>query len=168
MRRSISIKNRSVWPMWLVRWLVRESAADAGIHWPYTWTQQNTERGWGGSGGRHSGNGKVARRVLTARTATFLNRDGRFRRNDPPFPIPHTSVAVLAFLIRHELEHAADGHPSRFRQSGRTRVSDMEYICNASAQEFVEKLGNDYARVFREWLTLARKERQQDRAALAA
>lgn len=74
--------------------------------------------------------------------------------------VPHTSVAALAFLIRHEVEHAiqAGGHPRDFRKpNGTTDVWLMEMHCDEMAAKFVNSL--DWAVVLRDWLRLARDER---------
>ena len=162
MKRSTRIINRSEWPTWLVRWLVRKAAADAKIAWPYEWTQRSTSRGWRGRGWNRAGWGSVFRRTIDSREATWLHKDYRFKSDDV-FPIPHSPVAVLAFLIRHELEHANDGHPSKFRKESRVKRYDMEFICNATASEWVLGLREQWPAIRKEWLALARKERNKKR-----
>lgn len=163
MKRSTRIINRSEWPTWLVRWLVRKAAADAKITWPYEWTQRSTSCGWRGRGGRNDGWGSVFRRTITSfEGATWLYKDHRYKTDDV-FPIPHSPVAVLAFLIRHEMEHANDGHPSKFRNGSRVKAYDMEFVCNATASEWVLRLREEWPAIRKEWLALARKERNKQR-----
>jgi hypothetical protein len=100
--------------------------------------------------------------VIKSREATWLHKDHRFKTDDV-FPMPYSPVAVLAFLIRHEVEHANDGHPSKFEKGDRTRRYDMEYICNATASEWVLKLREEWPSIRKEWLAIARKERSKSR-----
>lgn len=164
--RSVSIINRSEWPTWLIRWFVQRSAADAGITWAYQWTQKSHRGSYYGRGWRHKGHGGVVRRYIPPRPdAEHVIKDPRFKTDDA-FPIPHSPVAVLAFLIRHEVEHAVDGHPSEFRERSRTRRYDMEYICNGTASEWVCSLKEKWPEIFKEWRRLARADREKNRAPL--
>jgi hypothetical protein len=168
MRRSITIINRSNWPTWLIRWLVTRAAADAGVKWEYTWTQRSTKkRIWCGRGWRNKGNGTVHRRVIDSIPgAVHEHKDHRYA-SAPVESWPHSPVATLAFLIRHELEHAGDGHPSNWQgNTGRRREADMEMICNATAAEWFNGLSAQWPIIRSEWLAIARKERDLLRDAL--
>lgn len=161
MARSVKVINRSKdWPRWLIEWLVRKSCADAGVT-RYTWTQVARSRpSYFGRGGRFSGHGGVNRRCYRALNATLLNRDSRYPTTAIPEPIPHTSVAMLAFLIRHEVAHASEGRPSAYAgRNGRTREFDMEDACNEAAGRFVRSLRDRFPEVLREWIQIARKDR---------
>ena len=165
MSASIKVVNRSEWPTWLVRWLVRKACADAGVT-QYTWTQVRRNRSWfSGRGGRYEGHGGCNRRALKARNATWLfHYFGYKRENSCRDHIPHTSVAVLAKLIRHEVEHAGEGHPRHFRKDdGSMDRWLMEMHCNEMAAKWVNGMTDDLPKIMAEWRALARKDRAANR-----
>lgn len=151
------------WPTWLVRWLVRRACADAGIT-SYHWTQKScgAGRGWWGRGGSNYGYGGVERRADAARSAWRPVIDPRF--NGAPVEwVPMSSVATLAFLIRHEVAHArgAEGYPGDYAKlkGGKVDRASMEDACNEAAGRFVRALAADFPAVLAEWVRLARKAR---------
>lgn len=158
MSASIKVENRSQWPTWLIRWIVRKASADAGVT-QYTWTQKRRGRGFFGRGGRFDGYGGVARRFLTARSATWLFHYFKYKQeNSCRDHVPHSTIAVLCKVIRHEVEHAGEGHPRHFRKDDGSRdVWLMEMHCNEMAAKWVNSL--DWPGVYREWIGLARAER---------
>jgi hypothetical protein len=73
--------------------------------------------------------------------------------------IPHSPVALLAFLIRHEVAHArgGEGYPPEFRhRDGRCKLSDMEDACNEAAGRWVRSLAEQWPEVLAEWRRMAR------------
>lgn len=161
---GIRVTNRSEWPDWLVRWIVRRACQDAGIT-EYEWTMKSCgqSRCWWGRGGSRHGRGGVARRVWEAKTAMRRIVDPRYQ--DYGVWVPHTPVAVLAFIIRHEVAHArgAEGHPSDFRVQGgtrrRIRRADMEDICNDAGGRFVSWMSDHWPEIRAEWRRLAKAAR---------
>lgn len=156
---SIKVINRSEWPTWLVRWMVRKACADAGVT-RYEWTQVRRSRPWfSGRGGRRDGHGGCNRRALRSLRASWLFRYFAYGPNSPSAcweHIPHTSVAVLAKLIRHEVEHAAS--PDDYQKFGKWVA---EAHCNEMAAKWVNGLAEQWPTVLRDWLRLAREERQR-------
>ncbi len=149
------------WPTWLVRWIVRRACADAGIK-AYHWTQKSAGagRGWWGRGGSNYGYGGVERRADAARSAWRPVIDPRFK-DAPVEMIPCSSVATLAFLIRHEIAHArgAEGHRQEYLKGGKIDRASMEDACNEAAGRFVRALAMDFPAVLAEWVRLARRAR---------
>lgn len=149
------------WPTWLVRWLVRRACADAGVK-VYHWTQKSCRqpgKAWG-RGGSRDGYGGCSRRATRAQSAWRPLVDFRFK-DAPVEMIPCSSVATLAFIIRHEVAHArgAEGHPSEFIKNGRCDNAQMEDACNEAAGRFVRALAMDFPAVLEEWVRLARRAR---------
>lgn len=151
------------WPDWLVRWIVRRACADAGIT-SYRWTQKSCGAGrtWWGKGGINYGRGGCERRCDRARNAYRVVTDARFK-GAPVEWIPMSSVATLAFLIRHEVAHArgAEGYPGDYAKlkGGRVDHAAMEDACNEAAGRFVRALAMDFPAVLEEWVRLARRAR---------
>lgn len=162
---GVRVENRSEWPDWLVRWVVRRACSDAGVK-VYRWTQVRRSRprfsgeGWGarGRGGCNRRGVKTARawqRLADRRTPGCVEW------------IPMSPVADLAFLIRHEVAHArgAEGDigAREFRRGG---LHDMEDACNEAAGRFVRALAADWPAVLAEWRAIARRERERARPAV--
>lgn len=162
-RMGIKIQNNSHWPTWLVRWMGRKAASDAGVT---QWTldmKPGQNKTWGGRGGRRDARVWCQRRALKAAHATWLFRYFGYKEgNSCRDHIPHTTIALLAKIIRHEVEHAGEGHPSNFRKTnGRHDDWLMEMHCNEMAAKWVNGLTDRWwSEVYPEWKRLARAERE--------